>query len=97
MPSFKTMNFDKENNKVELRLNLDLLDEKRDRVEVRQATYKHQVANYYYQRVRHKSFLPSNLVLKKVTLSTKELNAKKLGPTREGPYKVVKVSKMGFY
>ena len=30
MPSFKTSNFDKENNETKLRLNLDLLDEKRE-------------------------------------------------------------------
>ena len=41
MPSLKTTNFDKENNKTELRHNLDLLDEKSERVEVRQTTYKH--------------------------------------------------------
>ena len=29
--SFRTSNFDKKNNKIELRLNLDLLDEKRER------------------------------------------------------------------
>ena len=46
MPRFRTSNFDKENNEAELRLNLDLLDEKRERVEVHQATYKHQVAKY---------------------------------------------------
>ena len=41
MSSFRTLNFNKENNKSELRLNLDLLDEKRERAEVRQAAYKH--------------------------------------------------------
>ena len=91
MPSFRTSNFNKKNNKIELILNLDLLDEKREWTEIRQATYKHQVAKYYNQRVKHISFLPGDLVLKKVTLSTKEPNAGKLGPTWEGPYKVVKV------
>ena len=77
MPSFRTLNFDKENNEIELRLNLDLLDEKRERAEIRQAAYKHQVAKYYNQIVRHRSFLPGDLVLRKVTLSTKELNTGK--------------------
>ncbi|GFS43662.1 hypothetical protein Acr_00g0086270 [Actinidia rufa] len=85
--------FNKENNEAELRLKLDLLNEKRERAEVRQAAYKHQVAKYYNERVKHMSFLPSDLVLRKVTLPTKELNAGKLDPTWEGPYKVVKVSK----
>ncbi|GFY85496.1 molybdenum cofactor sulfurase family protein [Actinidia rufa] len=76
-----------------LMLNLDLLDKKRERAEVCQAAYKHQVTKYYNQRVKHRSFLPGDLVLRKVTLSTKEPNAGKLGPTWEGPYKVVKVSR----
>ena len=35
MPNFRTSNFDKKNNDVELRLNLDLLDERMDRPEIR--------------------------------------------------------------
>ena len=91
MPNFRTSNFDKENNEIELRHDLDLLDEKRERAEVRQAAYKHQIAKYYSKRVKHKSFLFSDLVLRKVTLSTKELNTGKFSPTWKGPYKVVKV------
>ena len=97
MLSFRTLNFDKENNEAELRLNLDLLDEKRDYAEVRQAAYKHQVTKYYNQRVKHRLFLPGDLDLRKVTLSTKKLNAGKLGLTWEDPYKVVKVSRSGSY
>ena len=47
MSSFRTSNFDKENNETELRLNLDLIDEKNEWAEVRQAAYKHQVTKYY--------------------------------------------------
>ena len=79
--NFRTSNFNKENNKSELRLNLNLLDEKRERAELCQEAYKHQVAKYYNQRVKHKSFLLGDLVLRKVTLSIKEPNAGKLGPT----------------
>ena len=41
MSSFRTSYFHKKNNKVELRLNIDLLDEKRERVVVHQTAYKH--------------------------------------------------------
>ncbi|GFY91230.1 hypothetical protein Acr_07g0014260 [Actinidia rufa] len=95
MPSFRISNFDKESNETELRLNLDLLEEKRENAELRQMAYKCQVAKYYNQRVRHRSFLPGDLVLRKVTLPTKEPNAGKLSPTWECPYKVVKVSRPG--
>ena len=82
MPSLMTSNLNKEdNNEAELRLNLDLLDEKREGVEVCQAAYKHQFTKYYNQRVKHKSFLPSDLVLRKVTLYTKDLNVRKLSTT----------------
>ncbi|GFZ00843.1 hypothetical protein Acr_14g0004780 [Actinidia rufa] len=97
MPSFRVLTFDKETNEAELRLNLDLLEERRESAELRQTAYKCQIAKYYNQRVRHRSFLPGDLVLRKVTLSTKEPNAGKLGPTWEGPYKVVKVSRPGTY
>ncbi|GFZ06814.1 hypothetical protein Acr_18g0009840 [Actinidia rufa] len=97
MPSIRTSNFDKESNEAELRLNLDLLEERREKAELRQAAYKCQVAKYYNQRVKHRSFLPGDLVLRRVTLSTKEPNAGKLGPTWEGPYKVIKVSRPGTY
>ncbi|GFS42455.1 hypothetical protein Acr_00g0079950 [Actinidia rufa] len=63
MPSFRTSNFNKENNEIELRLNLNLLDEKREKANLCQATYKCHVARYYYQRVKHRSFLPGDLVL----------------------------------
>ncbi|GFY90929.1 hypothetical protein Acr_07g0011250 [Actinidia rufa] len=77
MPSFRTSNFYKENNETELCLNLDFLNKKRERAELRQTTYKCQVTNYYNQRVKYKSFLLGDLVLQKVTLSTKEPNAEK--------------------
>ena len=97
MPNFKTSYLDKENNEIELRLNFDLLDEKKERAEVRQATYKHLVTKDYNRRFNHVSFLPRNLVLRKFTLSTNELNVRKLSPTWEGPYKVTQVSRPGTY
>ncbi|GFY96586.1 hypothetical protein Acr_11g0008920 [Actinidia rufa] len=81
----------------ELRLNLDLLDEKRESAELRQAAYKNRIAKYYNERVKHRSFLPGDLVLRRVTLSTRDPSAGKLGPTWEGPYKVIKVSRPGTY
>ena len=64
---------------------------------MRQAAYKHQVTKYYNKRVKHKSFLLSDLVLRRVTLSTKELDARKLDLTWVSPYRVVKVSKSRTY
>ncbi|GFZ19568.1 hypothetical protein Acr_28g0002730 [Actinidia rufa] len=97
LPNFRTSNFDKEHNEIKLRLNLDLIDEKRECAKVCKASYKHQVTQYYNQRVKHKSFLLGDLVLKKVTLATKEVNFEKLAPTWECPYKAIRVSKPGTY
>ncbi|GFZ11448.1 hypothetical protein Acr_22g0008460 [Actinidia rufa] len=66
MPNFRTSNFDREINEAELRLDLDLLEEKREKAELRQVAYKCQVAKYYNQRVKHRSFLSGDLVLRKV-------------------------------
>ncbi|GFY86953.1 hypothetical protein Acr_05g0005920 [Actinidia rufa] len=95
VPSFRTLNFNGKGNEGELRLNLDLLDEKRERAELRQAAYKSRIAKYYNERVKHRSFLPGDLVLRRVTLSTRDPSAGKLSPTWEGPYKVIKVSRTG--
>ena len=97
MLSFRTSNFNKENNKIELRLNLDLIDKKREHARICQVAYKHQIAKYYNQKVQYRFFLPSDQVLKKVVLSTMELNTGKLGSTWEDPYKVVNISRPGTY
>ncbi|GFZ19296.1 hypothetical protein Acr_28g0000010, partial [Actinidia rufa] len=44
MPSFRVSTFDKETNEAELRLNLDLLEERRESAFLRQTAYKCQVA-----------------------------------------------------
>ena len=48
------------------------------------------MTRYYDRRVKHKEFEVGDLVLRKVTLAIKDLTQGKLGPTWEGPYKVVK-------
>ncbi|GFS37771.1 hypothetical protein Acr_00g0053840 [Actinidia rufa] len=58
VPSFRTLNFNGKGNEGELRLNLDLLGEKRESAELRQAAYKGRIAKYYNKRVKHRSFLP---------------------------------------
>ncbi|GFY91038.1 hypothetical protein Acr_07g0012340 [Actinidia rufa] len=97
MPSFQTLNFDKKTNVAELRINLDLLTKRKERAGVCQAGYKGQIAKYFNRRVKHRSFQPDDLVLREVTLDTKELNIGKLDRTWEGPYNVVKDSRSWSY
>ena len=89
--------FDKYSNNNQLKLNLDCLDEVRDQASQRMAKYQQRMAEYYSQRVKLKRFHIGSLVLWKVTSATKDPAQGKLGPTWEGPYKVVHYSRWGSY
>ena len=80
-----------EHNEEALRLNLDLLDEKRDQVLKRTEDYQRKTARYYDQKVKPRSYKPGDLVLKKLRPAKKNPTHGKLGPNREGPYIVSRV------
>ena len=86
-----------EHNKEALRLNLDLLDEKREQVLKRTEDYQRKTARYYDQKVKPKSYKPGDLVLKKLLPTRKNLAHGKLGPNWEGPYIVSRVVRRGNY
>ena len=75
-----------EQNDEALRLNLDLLDEKREQVLRRTEDYQRKTARYYNQRVKPRSYMPGDLVLKKLLPSRKSPAHGKLGPNWEGLY-----------
>ena len=77
--------------------NLDSLDEIRDQAAERMAKYQQKIAEYYNQRVKLRRFNIGDLVLRKVTLATKDPAHGKLGPSWEGPYRVVHYSRQGSY
>ena len=85
------------NNDDKLRLNLDCLEEVRDQASQRMAKYHQKMAEYYNQKVKLKRFHIGDLVLRKVTLAMKDPAQGKLGPTWEGPYRVVHYSQRGSY
>ena len=89
--------FDKQSNYDQLKLNLDCLDEVRDQASQRMTKYQQKMAEYYNQRVKLKRFNIGDRVLRKVTPAMKNLALGKLGPTWEGPYKVVNYSHRGSY
>jgi hypothetical protein len=80
-----------------LRGELNLIEEKRDMAEVRNAVYKQRNARYYNKKMKKREFEVDDLVLRKVFLATRELNSGSLGPNWEGPYKVTKVLLKGAY
>ena len=86
-----------EHNEKALRLNLDLLDEKRDQVLKRTEDYQRKTARYYDQRVKPRSYKPGDLVLKKLLHARKNPTHGKLRPNWEGPYIVSRVVGPGNY
>ena len=84
--------FSEEGNDEKLRLNLDCLDEVRDKASSRMVKYQQKMAKYYNKRVRLRQLDIGDLVLRKVSAATKDPNQGKLGPTWEGPYRVVHYS-----
>ena len=63
-----------------LRLNLDLLEEKREQALKRADDYHKKTAKYYDRRVRLRSFRLDDLVLKKLLPARKDPTHGKLGP-----------------
>ena len=69
-----------EHNEEVLRLNLDLLEEKREQVLKRVEDYHRKTARYYDQRVKPRSYKLGDLVLKKLLPARKDSKHGKLGP-----------------
>ncbi|GJX62494.1 reverse transcriptase domain-containing protein [Tanacetum coccineum] len=89
IPTRRTIQRSNEENKDALRMNLNLLEERRETATIREARRKQQVERYYNQRVHHKQFKVGEFVLRKNKLSKIE-NTGKLGPKWEGSYEVTK-------
>ena len=63
-----------------MRVELDLVEEMRDRAFVQAVAYKQRVSQYYNKKVKRRSFQVGDLVLKAVNQSTKDPSHGKLGP-----------------
>nr|XP_027062904.1 uncharacterized protein LOC113689315 [Coffea arabica] len=95
VPSGRVQHFVAQNNEEEIRLSLDLLEHRREEAAIRMAKYKGQVARYYNARVRHLSFKPGDLILRKNSVS-RAVGASKLDPNWEGPYVVREADRAGY-
>nr|GEV76613.1 reverse transcriptase domain-containing protein [Tanacetum cinerariifolium] len=89
MLTYRTAVVDVVNNDEELRLNLDLLEERRERAAVREARAKSKMMKYYNARVRDVAFKPCDFVFRNNDASH-AIAGGKLGPKWEGPYEVTK-------
>ena len=86
-----------EHNNEALRLNLDLLDEKREQVIKHTEDYQRKTSRYYNQKVKPMSYRPGDLVLKKLLPARKNPTHGKLGPNWEGPYIISRIIKPSNY
>ena len=86
-----------EENEVQLRLNLDLIDKVRMDAEQRTTRYKNLMARQYDAMVKLRRFNIGDLVLKRVTLAIKNPAYGKLWSNWEGPYKVINCKRQGSY
>ena len=80
MANHRVKEYQAEENEVQLHLNLDLIDEVRMDVEQRTARYKNLMARQYDAMVKPRLFNIGDLVLKRVTLATRNPTYGKLGP-----------------
>nr|GEW20702.1 reverse transcriptase domain-containing protein [Tanacetum cinerariifolium] len=87
MPTYRTVAVDVVYNDEELRLNMDLLEERRERAAIYEAKAKLKMMKYYNARVRGVTFRPGDFVYRSND-ANHAVAGGKLGPKWERPYEV---------
>ncbi|GJS34037.1 reverse transcriptase domain-containing protein [Tanacetum coccineum] len=85
MPTYRTAVVDAIHNDEELRLYLDLLEERHEHTEIREAKAKLNMTKYYNARVRGVTFRPGDFVSRSNDASH-VVDGGKISPKWEGPY-----------
>ena len=80
-----------------MKVNLDCLDETREEASKRMTKYQQKMTEYYNKRVKLRRLNIGDLILCRITPTTKDSTQGKLGPTWEGPYKIVHYSRQESY
>ncbi|GJT42268.1 reverse transcriptase domain-containing protein [Tanacetum coccineum] len=96
MPTYCTAAVDAAHNDTELRLNLDLLEERHERAAIPEAKAKLQMTKYYNARVRGVTFRPGDFVYRSND-ARHAVAEGKLRPKWEGPYEVTEALRNGAY
>nr|GFB22138.1 reverse transcriptase domain-containing protein [Tanacetum cinerariifolium] len=96
MPTYLTTTVDVVNNDDELRLNSNLLEERRELAAMNEARSKSKMMKYYNSRVRGVAFQPGDFVYHSNDASHAVVGGK-LGPKWEGPYEVTNELGNGAY
>ncbi|KAM1292671.1 hypothetical protein ACFX2I_019601 [Malus domestica] len=79
----------------EMAINLDLAEEKHDKVIMRIVAYQQQFLSSYNKRAKIRQFQPRDLVLRKAFIPTNRKGSKKIDLIWEGPYKISRVGGKG--
>ncbi|GJV82399.1 reverse transcriptase domain-containing protein [Tanacetum coccineum] len=96
MPTIRTAEVHIATNDDERRINLDILEERREQAAIREEKAKLQMKGYYDAKVRGISFRPGDFVYRANHASLAE-DTRKLGPKWEGPYEVTEALGKGAY
>ncbi|XP_050238236.1 uncharacterized protein LOC126687723 [Mercurialis annua] len=86
MPSLRVQVFDEEKNEESMRLCLDLLEERRHQTAVRAEAYQSQMAKYHNAKVKRRSFMVVDLVLRKAEIGKGAAGVGKLRANWDGPF-----------
>ncbi|GKC88529.1 reverse transcriptase domain-containing protein [Tanacetum coccineum] len=96
MPTLRTAEIDPATNNGALKINLDLIEERREQAAIQEAKSKKKMEKYYNTRVRDTSFKPGDMVYRSNEASHAR-DEGKLGPKWEGPYEVKESLGKGAY
>ncbi|GAV62002.1 hypothetical protein CFOL_v3_05527, partial [Cephalotus follicularis] len=93
----RVVHFNEANNEEGLRNLLNLVEELRDKADIRVAAYKQRVSRYYNKRVNPRPLREGDLVLRNAAIADPTSTRGKLAPNWEGSYQVKKVLRPGTF
>ena len=96
-PTLRMSSFTLGSNDELLGTNLDLVDERREKVMIQLAYYHQKLKQGYDANVKLRPLAPGDLVLRKAVGAAKNPSWGKLGPNWEGPYRITSVAGIGAY
>ena len=93
----RTANFSPTGNKEQLRLDLDLLEEKRDNAAIKAVIRAQQISRNFNKYVHNRQFQVGDYVLRNCEASRPLAERTKLAPKWEGPYQIKTALGKGAY
>ena len=97
LTSYQISHYNEERNEERMRLQLDFLDEVKATAEQQIAHNQDLMAKHYNVKVKPCHFQVEDLVLRKMTMATRDPAQGKLGPNQEGPYRIIDYYRKGTY